>query len=196
MSHFKHKRWSKFRSLLKFKSRIISNLPCVTLLSTGGDRTSCEHFSVFVLVCSRPVPHAGVGDLQSRRAGMEASEVRQNRRTHKPRPWTPERSHHAPWLLRREETNSYHVSKTKSSLSVSDEAAGVWVSHKEQQVVKQQKTKQEHNQRNTSQQTNKHRVWKTERFNMFDETNTEGQEKLQKKTPQGVSDNLEQVNTN
>ena len=59
----------------------------------------------FLSVCSWPVPHAGVGDLQSWRAGVEPGEVRQDRRTHEPRPGAPERSHHALCLLWREESD-------------------------------------------------------------------------------------------
>lgn len=52
---------------------------------------------------SLPVPHAGVGDLHSRRAGVESGEVRQHWRAHEPRPGPAEGSHHAPWLQSRGE---------------------------------------------------------------------------------------------
>lgn len=44
---------------------------------------------------SSPVPHAGVGDLDRRRAGVEPGQVRQHRGAHEARPGTAERTHPA-----------------------------------------------------------------------------------------------------
>lgn len=43
-----------------------------------------------------PVPHAGVGYLRRRRAGVEPGQVRQHRRAHEPGPGSAERPHPAP----------------------------------------------------------------------------------------------------